>query len=104
MDNLAERLRSTTQLMANVASVPMGVWDRHSNTCLEAVARVERLEAALREISEFVTSSKRIDDWDGWRSYIAGGGGASWPRDAYECILEWVAEEARAALGDDKPL
>jgi hypothetical protein len=33
---LADRLRATTEQMANWASVDMGLWNLHSNACLEA--------------------------------------------------------------------
>lgn len=33
-----------------------------------------------------------MKDWDSWRAYIAGGGGASWPRDAFECLLDELDE------------
>lgn len=51
------------------------------------------LQGRLDRIKAFVTDPERMKDWDAWRHYIAGGGGSSWPRDAYECILDWVAEE-----------
>ena len=30
--------------------------------------------------------------WDGWRRYIAEGGKGSWPRDAFESLLEYIEE------------
>jgi len=36
--DLASRLRATTEEMASQVSVDMGLWDRHSNACLAAVA------------------------------------------------------------------
>lgn len=31
--------------------------------------------------------------WDLWRKTIAGGSGASWPRDAFESVLDAYDEE-----------
>lgn len=40
-----------------------------------------------------------MQNWDKWRGYIADGGGGSWPRDAFESLLdefdEAVAERER---------
>ena len=36
IEKLSDRLRATTQEMATQASVPMELWDRHSNAVLEA--------------------------------------------------------------------
>ena len=30
-----------------------------------------------------------MKQWDSWRSYIAKGGGGSWPRDAFEALLDY---------------
>lgn len=30
--------------------------------------------------------------WDAWRKYIAEGGTASWPRDEFEGLLDWIEE------------
>lgn len=59
MSDIVERLRGTTEEMANFASVEFELWNRHSNAALEAAAeitalreRVEKLEAALRPFAE----------------------------------------------------
>lgn len=31
--------------------------------------------------------------WDKWRTYIADGGGGSWPRDAFESLLDYYDEK-----------
>ena len=31
--------------------------------------------------------------WDSWRKYIADGGGGSWPRDAFESLLDYYDEK-----------
>jgi hypothetical protein len=31
--------------------------------------------------------------WDSWRKYIAEGGGSSWPRDAFEDMLDFFDEQ-----------
>lgn len=58
---------------------------------------------ALESILSFVTDPERGKHWDAWRAYIANGGKASWPRDAFESVLDWIAEEAREALAADEP-
>lgn len=37
-----------------------------------------------------------MQQWDTWRKYIAGGGGGSWPRDAFEALLDAIDEEWEA--------
>ncbi len=32
-------------------------------------------------------------EWDKWRAYIAGGGQGSWPRDAFEMVLDQFYKE-----------
>ena len=34
-----------------------------------------------------------MQDWDKWRAYIAGGGGGSYPRDAFESLLDEYDEK-----------
>ena len=34
-----------------------------------------------------------MKQWDSWRAYIANGGGGSWPRDAFEAILDKILED-----------
>ena len=34
-----------------------------------------------------------MKQWDRWRSYIAKGGGGSWPRDAFEAVLDMYEEK-----------
>jgi len=36
---------------------------------------------------------KILKQWDNWREYIANGGKASWPRDAFEAMLDYFEEE-----------
>ena len=50
-------------------------------------------EQRLARIKEFVTSHERLEAWDTWRAYISGGGVASWPRDAFEAMLDRIADE-----------
>ena len=33
-----------------------------------------------------------MKQWDAWRKYIAEGGKASWPRDAFEGLLDYFEE------------
>lgn len=34
-------------------------------------------------------------NWDMWREYIANGGDASWPRDAFESLLDYYDEKIK---------
>ena len=36
---------------------------------------------------------KIMQQWDSWRRYIAAGGKGSWPRDAFESLLDEYDEE-----------
>lgn len=56
-------------------------------------------EQRLIAIKTFVTDPRRMEAWDSWRVYIAAGGGASWPRDAFESMLDWIAGQCE---GDTK--
>ena len=38
-----------------------------------------------------------MQKWDEWRKYIKEGGGASWPRDAFESLLDAIIEDATEA-------
>uniref|UniRef100_A0A6H1ZMB2 Uncharacterized protein n=1 Tax=viral metagenome TaxID=1070528 RepID=A0A6H1ZMB2_9ZZZZ len=34
-----------------------------------------------------------MKQWDSWRKYIADGGKASWPRDAFESLVDGFQEK-----------
>jgi len=38
-----------------------------------------------------------MKQWDRWRKYIADGGGGSWPRDAFESLLDYYDEKLNAS-------
>jgi hypothetical protein len=57
---------------------------------------VEGLVERLRTPSD---TPEVMSAWDSWRKYIKEGGGASWPRDAFECLLDNIDEE-RAEAAD----
>jgi len=38
---------------------------------------------------DFSTREGILREWDRWRSYIAHGGTASWPRDSFESLLDY---------------
>lgn len=46
----------------------------------------------------FETHEDIMKQWDAWRSYIAKGGGGSWPRDAFESLLDYLEEEKVEAV------
>jgi len=37
---------------------------------------------------------KIMKQWDTWRTYIANGGTGSWPRDAFEALLDSFEEQS----------
>jgi hypothetical protein len=41
---------------------------------------------------DFDTREGIMREWDKWRSYITSGGKASWPRDAFESLLDYFDE------------
>lgn len=49
MTDIVERLRSTTEQMANNCSVNMTLWCEHSGAALEAASEIERLRLSLSE-------------------------------------------------------
>lgn len=50
--SLPARLRDTTRLMATRCGAPKGLWNHHSNACLEAAAEIERLLQLANEIGD----------------------------------------------------
>ena len=46
---------------------------------------------------------KIMKRWDSWRHYIANGGGGSWPRDAFESLLDSFEEEIEELKRHQKP-
>ena len=54
---------------------------------------VEIIEAQLDVTREEITREEIMQQWDRWRAYIADGGKASWPRDAFESLLDRHEEE-----------
>ncbi len=50
--------------------------------CVFADLGIDKREAILRR-------------WDTWRAYIKGGGGASWPRDEFEALIDGYEEEVQ---------
>lgn len=79
--DLPERLRSTTEQMANRCSVSSHLWDIHSNAVLEAADEIERLRSALRRV--------RDTGEDGTQEQLAP--------DMWKACREFASE----ALGDD---
>ena len=75
---LQERLRATTQEMASACSVPMDLWNRHSNAVLEAAdaltdaqAEVERLRALADErFAEIKRAQGIINDLKAFRERV----------------------------------
>ena len=34
-----------------------------------------------------------MEQWDSWISYYVGGGRGTWPRDAFEALIEYYEEK-----------
>ncbi|TGU44658.1 hypothetical protein EN788_22345 [Mesorhizobium sp. M2D.F.Ca.ET.145.01.1.1] len=64
-----------------------------TDTSTSDTALVERLKL-WSDPAEF---ERIMTHWDSWRSYIKKGGGASWPRDAFESILDAFAQDGAEA-------
>lgn len=43
----------------------------------------------------FDTREGIMKAWDSWVKYYKAGGGASWPRDAFESLLDYFEEQIR---------
>ena len=39
-----------------------------------------------------MTREEIMEQWDRWVKYYRGGGGASWPRDAFEALIDSLIE------------
>ena len=46
----------------------------------------------LGETMNLTDRKSIMKQWDAWRKYIANGGKGSWPRDAFESLLDAVDE------------
>lgn len=55
MTDEAERLRATTERMANRCLVDMRLWQVHSTNCLEAASKIERLCAEVAAKDALIT-------------------------------------------------
>ena len=40
-----------------------------------------------------------MKEWENWYKYIAEGGGGSWPRDAFESLLDYFNEKLKGGDG-----
>lgn len=55
------------------------------------------LVGRLKLWSDPVEYERHMTHWDSWRAYIKKGGGASWPRDAFESLLDAFAQDGAEA-------
>lgn len=46
-----------------------------------------------QNMMEKIGREKIMQQWDIWRKYIANGGTGSWPRDAFEALLDCLDEQ-----------
>jgi hypothetical protein len=61
-------------------------------------AKTKPSDALLKQADAITdTRGEVMAQWDSWRTYIAGGGTASWPRDAFEALMDYHAELLRDA-------
>lgn len=51
----------------------------------------------LRKWSDPTEYERIMCNWDTWRKYIKDGGGGSWPRDAFESLLDAFGQEGSEA-------
>jgi len=51
---------------------------------------------------EFTDRESIMREWDKWRSYIARGGRGSWPRDAFESLLDHFDEQLHTSPKDNQ--
>jgi len=51
------------------------------------------------EYKGFFDQETMMKQWDSWRKYIAEGGGGSWPRDAFEALLDYFEERLTSQSG-----
>ena len=49
-----------------------------------------------------MSREKIMKQWDSWRRYIAAGGKSSWPRDAFESLLDEYDEEIESLIAEPK--
>ena len=59
---LVAMLRETLQAMASLASVPMDLWDRHSNAALNAAARLASLSAEVERLKGSLQSIREVNE------------------------------------------
>jgi len=48
----------------------------------------------------FDTRERIMKEWDRWVKYYKAGGGASWPRDAFESLLDHFDEQISQLSGE----
>ena len=127
-EKLSERLRRTTQAMANAASGNMSLWYRHSNACLEAADALDAKDAEIERLKLELAASRLMRThphgeigvgckvekvkgyrWPGEVVAVFQTTKAEW-RYVVECTVPEVAgalhiyngeQIARAALGDN---
>jgi len=64
----------------------------------------ENRKAKKTELVDFSTYEGIMKEWDRWREYIAEGGRGSWPREAFESLLEYFDEELTRLRVENKRL
>ncbi len=52
------------------------------------------------EYKGFFDYDTMMKQWDSWRKYIAEGGGGTWPRDAFEALLDYFEERLASQQAD----
>ena len=72
-----------------------GFIQKYEETKAKLRETTEPLEAADEATTEKKDMGKDLmEQWDYWRSRIAGGDAGSAPRDWFESVVDWLAEKA----------
>jgi len=82
---MAETVSGQTHLQVGEMSGFCSAHRHHEPGCRQC-------EADAPERPTKINPEEWMRYWDGWRRYIAEGGKGSWPRDAFESLLEYIEE------------
>jgi hypothetical protein len=62
-----------------------------------APAPAGEVEELAKRLEAPIDNETTMGHWDKWRQYIRDGGEGSWPRDAFEALLDFVDQERAEA-------
>lgn len=90
--------------MAKYGEGLIAIWDGKSKgtkNMIENMRKIKKPVYLFIKESTIKTALKReeilereeiMEQWDNWREYISRGGKSSWPRDAFEALLDYYDE------------